>query len=308
MSLLLGCVKNREPDDPSLHIETLKSRLEHPSSEDVIVVAHRACWRESAENSLSAIEACIELGADMIEIDVRRTKDGELVLLHDETVDRTTNGSGLVSEMTFTNLREFRLLSTDGGKESDVTDETIPSLKDALKTTKDRILVNLDIKADLYDQALAVADDIGVSGQIIIKMAVNADDPMLSEAQFLGRTYFMPILRECEVDRPEKICWPTLSEAVVTYGGFNPVAFEIVNQSDEYLLEGVDAVNSLDARLWVNTLGPRFAGGRSDEKSLTDPDNNWGYLVENGVNIIQTDRPRELLEYLKSRNMHVANR
>src|SRR5690606_30766812 len=77
-------------------IEDLRRRLETPRADDVMVVAHRACWKEAPENSVAAIQDCIEMGVDMVEIDVQATADGQLVLMHDDTVDRTTNGSGRV--------------------------------------------------------------------------------------------------------------------------------------------------------------------------------------------------------------------
>jgi len=66
----------------------------------VLVVAHRGCWKATAENSLAAIEACIALGVDVVELDARRTVDGALVLMHDATVDRMTNGHGRVEDLT----------------------------------------------------------------------------------------------------------------------------------------------------------------------------------------------------------------
>ena len=80
----------------------------------------------------------------------------------------------------------------------------------------------------------------------------------------------------------------------------------MVNHTDGYLIEGAGAVREMNARLWVNTL-PGFAAGRSDEESLVDPDGNWGFLVNIGVNMIQTDRPAELLSYLNSRGLRIED-
>ena len=187
------CAEGGEQSAVASRIEMLKARLENSNAGDVIVVAHRACWRESSENSISAIDACVRLGVDMVEIDVRRTKDGELVLMHDATVNRTTNGTGVVANLTLNKIQQLHLRKAEGGGHSLVTKESIPTLRDALAATKDRILVNLDIKANLYSQALAVADNIGVTNQIVMKMVASVNEPALRQAQFLGRTYFMPI-------------------------------------------------------------------------------------------------------------------
>lgn len=297
--LLSACAYNELGSNAESHIDHLKERLETPSSQDVFVVAHRTCWRNSAENSLGGIERCVELGVDMIEIDVRETKDGVLVLMHDETVDRTTNGSGLLSEILVDDVRQLRLREAEGGSSADLTDQTVPTLHEALAAAKDRLLVNLDIKETLYDRALDIAESLGSADQIIIKMRAPADDNRLTKAKFHGRTYFMPIIREC-TDDPERECSPQLSTAIATYAVYDPVAIEVVNHTDDYLLEGVGSAKALGGRLWVNTLGPRFAAGRSDDKSLEDPDGNWGYLVTHGVDMIQTDRPAALISYLES--------
>ena len=63
----------------------LRDRLVHPRSDDTIVIAHRACWKETSENSLAAVRACIAMHVDGVEFDVRHTKDGVAVIMHDET-------------------------------------------------------------------------------------------------------------------------------------------------------------------------------------------------------------------------------
>ena len=187
--------------EPSLsRMAVLKNRLEQPIPNDVMVVAHRGCWLDTAENSLAGIYRCVELGVDMIEIDVRSSRDGHLVLMHDETVDRTTDGSGSVGEFTLRELQQLRLRRGAGNGVEALTEERVPTLEDALRAAKDRVLVNLDIKETLYDQALDVARGVGSESQLVIKMATDARDPRLANAAFHGETYFMPIIRECTDD------------------------------------------------------------------------------------------------------------
>src|SRR3979411_459876 len=75
----------------------------------VAVIAHRAEHSQHPENSLSGIRRAIELGADFVELDVRTTVDGRLVLMHDATVDRTTDGKGVVAQMPFDSIRALKL-------------------------------------------------------------------------------------------------------------------------------------------------------------------------------------------------------
>lgn len=301
VSLIVACAGNEN----DRHIDDLKKRLETPSDTDVFVVAHRTCWQETAENSIAGIERCVEIGVEMIEIDIRETADGNLVLLHDETMDRTTNATGRLIDLSLAEVKEFRLKAGAGGDEAPVTNETVPTLEEALRAAEDRLLVNLDIKEDLYQQALEIARDVGAEDQILIKLRAAPDDPLTRQAAALGETYFMPIIRECN-DDPLRDCMKSLSEAIPRYTKYDPIAVEVVNHTDAYLLDGIPVAKDLDLRIWVNTLGPRFAAGRSDDKSLIDPDRNWGFLIDNGVDIIQTDRPEELIAYLLQRNARPA--
>lgn len=85
--------------------EKLLSRNLH----SVIVVSHRADWRNFPENSLEAIESAIRMGVDVVELDLQRTKDGKLILMHDSKLDRTTTGKGKVSDWTLDSIKTLWL-------------------------------------------------------------------------------------------------------------------------------------------------------------------------------------------------------
>ena len=74
-----------------------------------MVVSHRGDWRNAPENSLQAIQNCIDMGVDMVEVDLKKTKDGHLIVMHDQTIDRTTTGKGKPENYTLEELRRFRL-------------------------------------------------------------------------------------------------------------------------------------------------------------------------------------------------------
>lgn len=102
----------------------------------VIRVGHRGAAGHAPENTLAAIAAGIASGVDFVEIDLRRTADGELVALHDATVDRTTNGTGRINRLS---LREVKKLSAGNGQQ-------IPTLKEVLETTGGRAGLVLELK------------------------------------------------------------------------------------------------------------------------------------------------------------------
>ena len=111
---------------------------------DCYVVAHRGGASLAPENSLSAIEKSIGLGVDAVEIDVRLSADGVVVVFHDEKVDRKSNGSGLVAELSLEKLKQLRLLGPDGM----LTDERIPTLDEVLSCVAGRCNVLIEVKGD----------------------------------------------------------------------------------------------------------------------------------------------------------------
>jgi len=94
-----------------------------PPFGEMKVVAHRGASGRAPENSISAIKLALDMEVDFVEVDVRMTGDGYLVLIHDKKIDRVTNGSGYVSKMHFKNIRKFDL----------VNGEKIPTLEEVLE-------------------------------------------------------------------------------------------------------------------------------------------------------------------------------
>ena len=275
-------------------MEVLKTKFE-VASDEVMVIAHRASWKHAPENSLCAIAASIETEVDMIEIDVLQTKDGVLVLMHDDTLGRTTNGTGHVKNSTYDYIRSLHLKNRAGGPEAALTDQRVPTLREALRLAKDNVMINLDMKADVYEEAQQLLAELEMEDQVLMKMAAKPDDPRLQNTGFWGGSYFMPIVRE---DFGE-----SLSQLVQGYEKLKPEAIEVVYQNNAFLNEGIESARKTGIRIWVNTLAPTHAAGHTDEKSLTDPDSHWGFLIDSGVSMIQTDEPEALKEYLQHRKL-----
>jgi glycerophosphoryl diester phosphodiesterase len=107
-----------------------------------IIFAHRGSSHYAPENTLAAFQLAIEHKADAIELDAKLTKDGEVVVIHDQTVDRTTDGKGRVDELTLPDIKEL-----DAGSYFDVTfkNERIPTLREVFEIIKDRIIINVEI-------------------------------------------------------------------------------------------------------------------------------------------------------------------
>ena len=112
------------------HVDSILNDFYH-RPQRVLVAAHRAAHLVNPENSLSAIKDAIEIGADIIELDVRKTKDGVYVLLHDKNIDRTTTAKGEVSNYTYDQLKAIPLLQN-----GQPTNERIPTFESALQGSK----------------------------------------------------------------------------------------------------------------------------------------------------------------------------
>ena len=110
--------------------EKIMAEMYNPESDYVIVACHRGDWRNYPENSLPAIESVIRMGVDMMELDLKMTKDSVLVLCHDWTLDRTTTGHGPVSDYTYEELLQFDLKRGHGIA---IPGLKIPTLRQALE-------------------------------------------------------------------------------------------------------------------------------------------------------------------------------
>ncbi|MGJ1227641.1 glycerophosphodiester phosphodiesterase family protein [Sphingobacterium siyangense] len=131
------------------------------------VAAHRGAHLEQPENSIAAIEEAIRQGASVVEVDVRATKDGVLVLMHDKTVNRTTTGQGEVAKQTYAELQQLHLRKKANGEASD---HVIPTLSEALRVAKGKILVDLDFKEDRKEfikKTYALVEQEGMEDQVI---------------------------------------------------------------------------------------------------------------------------------------------
>ncbi|WP_223583816.1 glycerophosphodiester phosphodiesterase family protein [Sphingobacterium sp. GVS05A] len=136
----------------------LLKRLEQKS---LHIVAHRGAHLAYPENSIAAIEEAIRLGASVVELDVRATKDGVLVLMHDKTVNRTTSGEGEVGKHTYAEIQKMHLRGATDGEMSNLF---IPTLQEALRICKGKIIVDLDFKEERREFVAKTYDLIAQEG------------------------------------------------------------------------------------------------------------------------------------------------
>ncbi len=273
--------------------------LKDPSSKKVLVAAHRGDWRNYPENSIPAIESVIRMGVDIVEIDVALTADSVLVLSHDGTVNRCTNGRGPISSYTLDSLRLLKLRRGHG-----VTTDSlrIPTLEEALEVCKDRILVNVDHGWNYFPQVLEVAKKVGCVDQIIFKSGgtKQATAEAMRQCAESGIVY-MPIVN---------IAKDGTSEAIDTYldGGEMPVMFEVCFSKDSPEAESkIKAIQAAGSKVWVNSIWGSLCGYNDDDRAFQSPeeaDAAYGRLLSLGFKAFQTDRPEYIIEYLRKNGLH----
>lgn len=260
----------------------------------VMVASHRGDWRTYSENSIEAIEGCIQMGVDIVEIDIAKTKDGHLILMHDRKIDRTTNGKGLVSDYTLGEIEELYLKNGLGR----VSEYKIPTLEQAMLTAKDKIIVNLD-KADRYfDDVYEILKRTGTIHQVIIKSDKPYTELEDQYGEALGQMVYMPV-----VNLDKDLSIEALNALLDRQYPFYEIVFE--QEDKELLLHIKEKLRNTSSVIWINSLWPSLCGGYSDDRAIIDPDKNWGYLIDElGAGILQTDRPMQMLDYLRKRGLH----
>src|SRR5690606_20002442 len=129
---------------PASHPGSGRTRRGRKDMTTPLIIAHRGASDQAPETTMAAFRRALDIGADGIELDVHMSADGRLVVIHDETVDRTSNGKGLVKDKTLAELKELDFGSwfSEGFR-----GEKIPELEDVLELLSDRdVLLNIEIK------------------------------------------------------------------------------------------------------------------------------------------------------------------
>jgi glycerophosphoryl diester phosphodiesterase len=261
----------------------------------ILVVAHRGDWRDAPENSVQSVRNAIALGVDMVEIDLGMTRDSVVVVMHDATIDRTTNGTGRPSDYTLAELKRFRLKNGLGR----VTRNSIPTLEEIMLTTKGKVRVNLDKSFPYYREAYRVLEKTGTLGQALFKTNVDYQTAFLKYGHLLDSLIFMPVI---DLDKP------AAKEILDTYlDKMRPYAVELNFSSDtSAILKHPEWITKSGTRIWINALWGSLNAGHEDDVAVEDGDtrDSWEWIIGKEATLIQTDRPRELLQFLKSRGLH----
>ncbi|MFH1739161.1 MAG: glycerophosphodiester phosphodiesterase family protein [bacterium] len=242
------------------------------------VVAHRGAATFGPENTMAAFDKAIALGVDYIEIDIRETRDGHFVIMHDETVDRTTNGTGKVSDLT---LEDIQHLEAGAWFAREFEGEPILTLKETLETFRGRVGANLDFKQGSPERLVE-----------LLRSEEAANPGFLEYTTFNSHT---PELLRQVLDLESRL----LARPIVHHG--NAGLSTLLKEFDPELVN----INSWDLteELVRNT---HLAGKKAFVSILGKYDAPWGMqlAIDIGADYIQTDHPDILLTILRSQGLH----
>jgi glycerophosphoryl diester phosphodiesterase len=275
--------------------EKIVAEIHNPHSRRVLVISHRGDWRNYPENSIPAIESVIRMGVDIMELDLKLTKDSVIVLSHDKTLDRTTNGKGNISDWYYSDIEKLCLKRAHGV----VTDSVrMPTLKQALLTCKDRIVVNIDQGYEYYDLVLRITEELGVTDQILIKGKRPAKDVEEKLAVHKKNMMYMPII-DIQKSQGRKLFDEYIDNNIV------PLAYEFCwDKMTPEVKVSLMRAKSQGAKIWVNTLWGSLCGGLDDDAALEKGTCVYQNVLDLGATMIQTDRPELLIKFLHKKGLH----
>jgi glycerophosphoryl diester phosphodiesterase len=244
----------------------------HTQTRRVVAIAHRGEHLHHPENTMPAFEEAVRLGADYIEVDVRTTADGKLVLSHDGTVDRCTSGKGEVAKMTFD---EIRSLDAGARMAPEFAGTRVPTFDEVLDYARGKIGIYVDVKQVSAKDLVEHIVSHGMADHVVIYSGRISRDIQ----QLNPNLKIMP--ESVNVDVVQRIIGE-LHPKVIAFGG------------SDWKPEIIKLAKDSGAQLYVDRQG-------SDHGVPTDNPQGWQAAIDAGADGIQTDRPGELVQYLREK-------
>lgn len=242
--------------------------FESHSGHRTLIIAHRGANRFAPPNTIPATEKAIEMNLDFVEIDVRTTKDGALVLMHNSTVDATTDGKGIVRDLT---LDEIKKLDAGIRFKPEFKGTRVPTIEEILAAAKGRINIYLDWK-DADPAALAAA--LKKAGALDTTVIYGGPAELLALQKIEPRIHPMP-----EIGNGSQL------QAILKSGlKFDVAATTFI----EFTSETAERAHAAGAKVFVDILGPSesCAGVKK--------------AIRRGADAVQTDQPDMVLRCLVS--------
>lgn len=277
-----NCIKRYDYGDSIL--SRILYNYENPNAEGAwtVNICHRGDITTNAypENSLPSYKSCLDNGIDVIETDLRKTADGVWVILHDDTLDRTTDGSGKLSEKTLAELADVCLRTQNGGEGSRVTEYKIPTLEEIIELCYGQVIFNLD-KLGTADamEVYEVFEKHGAVDMAMFKAGFDSTSLMQWYGELLGAGRKLPLYApmiytddaalESEAQKYEGLC-------------------SMIETGNDHGAQALSYLQSIGIRpMCLTALKPALENAQT-----------WEDLTSRGYCAIMTDTPLELADFI----------
>jgi glycerophosphoryl diester phosphodiesterase len=243
------------------------------SKNSFIVIAHRGNHVAAQENTLAAFQNAINVGADYVEIDLRTSKDSQLVIMHDGTVNRMTNGIGKVSDLTWAELKQLNVIEKN---HPEWPEQSIPLFSEVLKLCKGKINIYLDFKNADVNASYQALKKAGMQHSVIVY--INAPHQLVEWKKIAPQ---IPLM----VSLPDSV-----QSAAQLNSFLEQYKIHLLDGSyKEYTVEMVNAAKAKNIPVWP------------DIQSATEGPEQWEKAINFGFTGLQTDHPEAMVNYLKNK-------
>lgn len=239
---------------------------------NLVVIAHRGDHTKVPENTIASLKEAIKSGADYAEVDLRTTKDGYLVLQHDATVDRMTNGTGKIKDLTLAELQQLRVNNKNKPLKKIYR---IPTFEEVLKTCKNKINIYLDFKDADVAETFRQIQSAGMENQVAVY--VNS----------------VPQYKQWREIAPNI---PLIASAIEGISNKEQLSF-FLSQASLQVLD-----NIYDTGMIATANDNNVAVWMDVESDKEGPD-IWKSALSKGIQGIQTDHPKALVQYLNKNGL-----
>jgi glycerophosphoryl diester phosphodiesterase len=240
------------------------------------VIAHRGFSGRAPENTLAAIRDAITIGADMVEVDVTMTADGQVIILHDETLDRTTDGHGPATGQTVDEIRRLDAGSWFGPEHRG---ERVPTLAEGLESVRGRILVNIEIKPEAVERGI-----VAEVAALIVEHSMHD--------QVVVSSFSPEALRRIKIADPD----------VFTVSLFNDDFHDAMDPLEIVQQVGARGLSISKDRVTPEIIERCHRHGIPVGVYTVNKRRHMRRLIDIGVHAIFTDHPDRLIEVLAERD------
>lgn len=257
----------------------------------LLLVAHRGIWGGNIPcNTIPAYETALRQGAEMIEIDVDRTRDGKLIVFHPGMEQPFLGFSESLRRLDWDFVKQLRYINIDSAP----TQYGIHTLDEVLEQFKGRCYINVDKFQDNPREISEAIRRHGMTEQVLVKTKVREDLLDIIAAHCADMPY-MAIIRN-----PEEL-------SLLQAHGIDPVGYEVLFSEDSAAVaspEFIENTHSQGKLMWCNAIVYDYrtviAGTHTDDRAVCgDPEGSWGWIADRGFDLMQTDHVLEAALYLE---------